>query len=518
VDRSNQWNRASRRLARFLSRRGDDAGHGADALLEEVRALGELSLLLRAAQLAAQYGRADLARDWIEAHRKVWEEPGADRGRTAHAYRALLFSVDLASKDYTAARRSLGAIDWNLVPRAEWSFNLRLLAAAWENRHDAVISLLSEAPRFHEPYERATCLRILGKHFTSRGLWRRALGYHSAALGAYREDTAVDSLLKQVEALSIHGAAASQEGRHDEAEACLRRALRMAMMFRHAFYEDSCRIELAQALGAGGSHGKAAEMARSALERIRARGSDAPLFRHLEASALLAAASIALDSGDAAGARDRLADVESRLDGLEHARLRGHWRLLRGRLVALERSDDAAGRALLELDEAERCFRSLGDGDRVGLARVSLHRGEVHLKRRDLAAAVAEAVKCMEMARDAKLLPVQARCLLLESQLLLQKETPEAERIYEEVLSSLGAVHDPVVLFKVIANLYLHTWELDEQLDLTDWHLRQIHGMRDVLEPATFDDLYEKLVTKRVARRMLVKTFGVDPRTFPDED
>ena len=57
-------------------------------------------------------------------------------------------------------------------------------------------------------------------------------------------------------------------------------------------------------------------------------------------------------------------------------------------------------------------------------------------------------------------------------------------------------------------------WEnaLDEHLDLTDRHLRQIHGMREVLEPATFDDLYEKLVTKRVARRVLERTFGVDPR------
>jgi hypothetical protein len=215
VDRSNQWNRASRRLARFLSRRGADADAGAAALLEEVRAIGELSLLLRAAQLAAQYGRPDLARDWIGAHREAWEEPGADRGRIAHGYRALLFSVDLASKDYSSARRALAAIDWNLVPRAEWSFNLRLLAAAWENRHDAVIALLSEAPRFREPYERGTCLRILGKHFTSRGLWRRALGYHRAALDAYREDAGVDSLLKQVEALSIHGSAASQEGRHE---------------------------------------------------------------------------------------------------------------------------------------------------------------------------------------------------------------------------------------------------------------------------------------------------------------
>ncbi len=100
--------------------------------------------------------------------------------------------------------------------------------------------------------------------------------------------------------------------------------------------------------------------------------------------------------------------------------------------------------------------------------------------------------------------------MLLKSQLLLEQEASHAESLYEDVLGSLGLVRNPTTLFKVIANLYLFSWELGDQLDLTAWHLGQIYSLAEVIDRETFDRLYDKLVVERVLERAASRSFGTD--------
>jgi hypothetical protein len=175
--------------------------------------------------------------------------------------------------------------------------------------------------------------------------------------------------------------------------------------------------------------------------------------------------------------------------------------------------------AFEEFDKAEAVFRSLGDGDLIGMAKVNLYRGLLHLRLRDVREALSQATQCAAAAAAVRFQPLRSACLLFKSQLLLEQEVPQSEHLYEEILGNLGALHTPEMLFKVVSNLYLYSWELDDQLDLTDYHMRQISKMAEILDRQTFDRLYTTLVVRRVAQRWMARALGVDPPApEPPED
>ena len=69
------------------------------------------------------------------------------------------------------------------------------------------------------------------------------------------------------------------------------------------------------------------------------------------------------------------------------------------------------------------------------------------------------------------------------------------------MLRNLGSVREPAYLFKVLANLYIYSWDLEDGLELTDVHLKQIEKLREKLSPEIFERLYRAFVTERVLAR-----------------
>jgi len=150
---------------------------------------------------------------------------------------------------------------------------------------------------------------------------------------------------------------------------------------------------------------------------------------------------------------------------------------------------------------------------------VKLFRGQLHLQQHNVKEALAQLSAGDKLIHE-KLLRADVRtdALLLKSRMLLERDVPCTDQFYEDVLGSLGAVHSPVKRFQIVSNLYLYSWDLDNQLDLTDYHLRQLNQMSEVLDRPVFENLYHRHVTRRVARRALVGTFGVDAAALPDDD
>ena len=126
-----------------------------------------------------------------------------------------------------------------------------------------------------------------------------------------------------------------------------------------------------------------------------------------------------------------------------------------------------------------------------------------------------EFVKALSNTRRAlfeELFPEQARSMLLKSYLLIEGHLPAADQVYEEVLRDLGLVHNPVLLFQVIANLYLYSWRLDDGLDLTDVHLRQLTRLRESIDEDVYRRLYQEYVTVPVMERWMRHMGGEPPR------
>lgn len=480
-------------------------------------------LLLHLAVLAAQYGEEDLALHWIDREERAL---GSGTPRTIALHEALRVAVDLASKDYPAVDRKVHGINWDALPAAPWLVNLRLLLAVRARNWRGALCLLrrppaavSEAPPLLDPYDHGNRLRILGIHFFQLGLWDKGMRFFRAALREFTRSAGIHARLKEIEILGAAGMEAYRGGRLDEAEDLLTRAIGEAEEYHHAFYRDKFRHELAVILADRENRERADEILLDIVEGASSRRSRSGSDHFLECSALLTSAGLALDQREVETARARLEEARSLLDRRNHPRYRGYLELQVGRLVSQESPRGGASRALEHFNRAEHHFATFGDGDLVGLAQVQLYRGCHHLSLKDVRLALAQAIECARTAAAGHCKPLQSHSILLKSRILLEQEAPQSEGLYEDILGNLGRVHSPALLFKVVANLYFYSWELDNHLELTDFHMRQLQKLGEILDRETFRRLYQRHVVRRFVRRMARHTFGVDPAFLePDAD
>jgi tetratricopeptide (TPR) repeat protein len=501
-------------LSRLLSHgRANDAWH---AFLSSTA--DPLDFLYRATQLAAQYEEPERALNWI----RLWRSAHAARAKLSRPeallYQALELAVRWMGENRETVQKALKELDWAEMPVTPWLYNLRLGMAIRNNRQDDVLLLLrNPTPLLHgkadwsDPYHRGNRLRLLGFYFFERGEAQRSLGYFAAALRNFSRDRCIDSRLRKIEIYGHWGKIAFREGRISESHRYLQRARRLAARFKHRLWHDLYSIELSWVYAHRGLFSRAERIARGVVRRQDRSAQAGGLHHFLHVKSLLALGHFAMDQGIRQKAARHVARASQTLGPNSTSRLRGYLHLLRGRFYAAGATEVASLRALEEFRLAEDDFLTHGDGDVPGLLLLAFYRGHHCIQKRDVPGTLREALRCMEIAGKRRFLPARSTSLLLKSQLLLQSEIPDAERLYEEVLRDLGAIHDNVILFRVVANLYLYSWELEDHLDLTDHHLQQLHRMKRILDAETFHRLYERFVTRPVIRRALVRTFGIDP-------
>ena len=247
--------------------------------------------------------------------------------------------------------------------------------------------------------------------------------------------------------------------------------------------------------------GEYEEAIRSNLEMALAPSRPStPYHRAYSALAVLNAARCALKLGRAAQAARLLARAAAQVRRLAFPSLRGYLELLRGDLEREKGTREGFRAARARYRAAEAVFARKGAENHWYLGQVHLSRAALHLREKDYAGALREAVRGMEVAARNGSLDIQSEGLLLQSHFLLEKNAPRLE-VYEGLLRKLGLIRDPVILFKVLANLYLYSWDLADHLDLTDLHLKQILSLRGVLPADAFDRLYRVHVTDRVLKR-----------------
>jgi tetratricopeptide (TPR) repeat protein len=192
--------------------------------------------------------------------------------------------------------------------------------------------------------------------------------------------------------------------------------------------------------------------------------------------------------------------------------LEGYFHRNRGMLCALRGTRYGFRRAFSHFRHAEEIFRGLGFLGLHGLTSTLAERGELHLRRKEIPEAIECIAESLRLADDVGELHVKARCLVVKSYLLLEGAYDQSkEDLYEEVLRQLGVVHSPVLLFEILANLYMYSWDLGERVDLTAYHHNQLEKLREILDADVFRELYQKHVVLRVARRTMTTLFGVKP-------
>lgn len=487
----------------------------------------ELGCLMRATVLASQYGKVDLARKWTEAHRALRKQEGSFSRSDVESYKLIRVAFELAEKNYALVNTILENVDWGEIPKGTWVTDIQLLIAGWRDKREEIIDLLrrpssqaqlTKSCASSSPCDRANRLRILGNYFLRRANRKRAVRCFQAALRNYSKVAGIDARLKTIELKGSWGTAERLDGHGQEAETLLESAIEGAVRFKHFHYEYTYKLSLATLHADRGRLESAEELALSVLRKSRSTNRDSAFLRYHRVRALMLIAHFALDASNGKRATSSLKRAKQALGEWDHAQLKGHLHLAQGRLYALGKSAGAAQRALQEFNRAESCFLTSGDGEANGVARAKIYRAQIHLRQRNVQEALTQLSAGDKLIKEKVLTEAHADSLLLKSRILLEQDAPDADQFYEDVLGSLGSVHSPVKLFKIVSNLYLYSWELDNQLDLTDYHLRQINKMSEVLDRPVFENLYQRHVTRRVAWRALVQTFGVDAAGLSDDD
>jgi tetratricopeptide (TPR) repeat protein len=328
------------------------------------------------------------------------------------------------------------------------------------------------------------------------------MALYRAAGREFRKDGFLDARLREVEALGASGMGAYQGGRLEESEAHYREAITRAETYRHSFNTGALKLQLALVHADREHYAQAIALTEEVGRDALARGKRDTTDHFLLTLAHISTASYEVDAGNVGAAEAAIEKAGVLLDMKDHWRYRGYWHMNRGRLKALDDPFRNREEAFAEFDAADRCFHSRGNGDLLGLARTVLYRGALHLKLREVRDARARIEECRCMAGIAGFHHVQSDRLLLQSELLLERGIPAPHQIHEDVLRNLGAARMLITRFKVIANLYIYSWDLRYDVDMTVQHLEQINQMSRFFDRATFQRLYDTYVFQKVMARL----------------
>ncbi len=224
--------------------------------------------------------------------------------------------------------------------------------------------------------------------------------------------------------------------------------------------------------------------------------------------ALLLAARSALLAGRLARADRLLSGAEADLDPADCAQLHVLAKIVRCRLEVERGTDDGLRRARQAIEEVDAIIRSRGWSRTVLNLMHVLNRGWLRLAEGNPSRSIHDATLAARLSRERRDTALESESLYLQSALLIV-DSPQCSSIYDRTLNRLGVIRDAGLLFKVIANLYLYTWSLDENaIEMTDLHLKQLAGLRESLGDDRFRELYEKHVAHPLTARFRDRILG----------
>jgi len=452
------------------------------------------SFLESSVELSRHYFGQQPAKRWIAAYHQRAAAEGLLDDRLTELLKGSELALAVPS-DLPRLTRLEKSIRWRWIEDIPWVVVLRLFRLRNRGQLDEALDLLRRSKaHFRKPHDLGNRLRTLADFCVDSGQTERYLRLAGAALRHYSRGGGLRARIYRFELKGRLGRLHLNNGRYEEAVETLEGAIEEAESCHDERARDQYRVDLATVYAWLGRN----RDSRTLLERASWRDSRISAAPHHQIRVCQLRAFLALDEGDVDTARAWQRAAQDLLDKYPAERFQAYTLNMAARIAASEGAESSYERALAYLDKAERTFRNFGTAGLHGLTMVLTSRGRIHLLRKEVPQALQCCLRGMEMARKYNFFPLQMRALLLKSYLLVEADLPAADTVYEEVLNDLGLVQNPLLLFKVVANLYLYTWKLDDGLELTDLHMQQLHKLREHLDEDLYRELFARYVTPRV--------------------
>ena len=153
--------------------------------------------------------------------------------------------------------------------------------------------------------------------------------------------------------------------------------------------------------------------------------------------------------------------------------------------------------------KAESTFSKLGRNGWHGKATTLLIKGEWLLQNREYDSLMI----CIQQSSDIALLlqdhQLRAYPTLLKSFLLLNGDLKSGAELYKEIQSEIHTIRHPDILFRILSNLYLYSWELPDQLHTTSRLIKEIQALQTSFPKPLFQKLWKKHISSKVFSRLL---------------
>lgn len=471
----------------------------------------EWRALWRCLWLGTMFPNEGQPQQLLKTHRRVRQSRGRSTDDDELLYQWCRLGLAYNSKERRQYETLYLSLDWDRLPAWPFLRALRLLIAVTHNKRAEVKAALAKGvgtPFLSE--DRAQYLRILAEHFHSRGQARRALRLYEKASQILGNEAGIFAGIQHASMLALTALTAMRARQPiDECTRWLEKAEAVNPCFSPPIQRIRMAMYRAILLYKKGQPVEARACAKRIIRFVRSKAAYRLPFASFELNAWATKLSCEIDLARPAAAKNCVRAASKVLRRCDTPKHHGIFHLMRGALFGAHAGRGAAKRALAELDRAEEFFHKLGDRFELGLSEVYLARGEIFEK-------IENAQAALECATRISPLPnafLDDACLELKSRILLSPRLPNRHRLYEDILANLGRAWGPAPLFKVVANLYMYSWELGQDLEMTDYHLRQVHRMADHLEASTFHRLYMEHVAKPVFQRAIKKTFGFNGAT-----
>lgn len=153
--------------------------------------------------------------------------------------------------------------------------------------------------------------------------------------------------------------------------------------------------------------------------------------------------------------------------------------------------------------KAENAFSKLGKKGRHGKATTLLIKGEWLLQKKKYIPVTACIRSSFEIAKSLQNHHLVAHSILLESFLLIESDLDNKVDIYEGILCKIHTIRHPNLLFRILANLYIYSWEFPTQLNVTGLLIQNIRSLQTSIPKPIFRKLWKQYVSNKVFSRLL---------------
>lgn len=483
------------------------AWHTAEGLLE-IKPIGASCerLLLYLLPLTIHYGHPNKMAELIEKYNARLKSSTSAKPKDQTFLKAikLVFTALTDQKNQRKITAQLEAIDWSKLTNNSILQTFRFnIESHRQNKRSANEAIVCAKRSANHLYDKALIAAALSKHEAKKNRLHNSLSIAKRSLKLLKTDNSLRAGFLSAQLLGHIGKISQAIGNLIQAE------------------KSFCRMN--KLLGKYRSFCPGQQYLGDLTRGVKTRSSSAPLLRTLILKeigslstkwayqrkrlilAFFSLNELAIDRRDFKESWSILNSIRKLLPTVNQDELAAYYYRDLAKVLIYEgkkikRKPSVVKQILLK---AESTFSKLGRNGWHGKATTLLIKGEWLLQNRKYDSLMI----CIQQSSDIALLlqdhQLRAYPTLLKSFLLLNGDLKNRAELYKEIQSEIHTIRHPDILFRILSNLYLYSWELPDQLHTTSRLIKEIQALQTSFPKPLFQKLWKKHISTKVFSRLL---------------